>query len=220
MMRPGISLSVVLICVCLSGCESLLPASKPAPAAVVQPSFSVLDGYVEMLAALSSADRMRQSDVFYAAEQNHAQAPTTLNMLRFAMALAMTGHPNSDPVKGKRLLEQLMANPERISVGEQAMATTMLSIANEWLKMQAETRRLNATVDDRTRAQSNSERRLQAQAEEIIKLRKALDTAQQKLDAIKDIEKSISERSTTPTGTRDSGNRDSSSQTQTPSAGR
>lgn len=210
---------LLALCACLSACEALVPRTDPTPI-VSAPSSSVLDGYVEMLAALSSADRMRQSDVFYAAEKTHTQAPTTLNTLRFAMALAMPGHPNSDPVKGKRLLEQLMANPERISSGEQAIANTMLNIANEWLKMQAEVRRLNATVDDRTRAQSNSERRLQAQAEEMLKLRKALDTAQQKLDAIKDIEKSISERSTTPTGTRDSGNRDTPSQTQTPPASR
>jgi Skp family chaperone for outer membrane proteins len=219
MMQPATSLRLLLICACLSGCESLVPVTKPAPAVVTQPS-PVLDGYVDMLAALSSADPVRQSDVFYAAEQDHIQAPTTLNALRFAMALAMPGHPNSDPVKGKRLLEQVMANPERMSAGEQTISTTMLMIANEWLKMQAEMRRLNATVDDRTRAQSNSDRRLQAQAEELIKLRKALDAAQQKLDAIRDIEKSISERSTTPAGTRDSSNRDSTSQTQTPPAGR
>lgn len=219
MKRFCTSLHLLLLCACLSACESLVPVSKPAPAVIMQSS-SVLDGYVEMLAGLSSMDRVRQSDVFYAAEKNHAQAPTTLNVLRFAMALAMPGHPNSDPVKGKRLLEQVMANPERISLSEQAIATTMLNIAGEWLTMQAEIRRLNATVDDRTRAQSNSERRLQAQAEELVKLRKALDAAQQKLDAIRDIEKSISERSSTPTGTRDSGNRDSSSQTQTPPAGR
>ncbi len=220
MMQLGASLRLLLICLCLSGCESLVPAAKPPAPAVIVQSSSVLDGYVEMLSGLSSTDRVRQSDVFYAAEQNYIQAPTTLNVLRYAMALAMPGHPNSDPVKGKRLLEQVMASPERISVGEQAVATTMLTIANEWLKMQADMRRLNATVDDRTHAQSNSDRRLQAQTEELNKLRKALDAAQQKLDAIKDIEKSISERSTTPTGTRDSGNRDTPSQTQTPPAGR
>lgn len=219
MKQPGASLRLFLVCACLSGCESLAPVHNPAPAVIVQSS-SVLDGYVDMLAALSSADPVRQSDVFYAAEQSHTQAPTTLNVLRYAMALAMPGHPNSDPVKGKRLLEQVMANPERISIGEQGIATAMLNITDQWLKMQAEMRRLNATVDDRTRAQSNSERRLQAQTEELNKLRKALDAAQQKLDAIKDIEKSISERSTTPTGTRDSGNRDTPSQTQTPPAGR
>ncbi len=213
---------VLAACLCLGACESLsLAPITPAPVvAVQQPSSSVLDSYVEMLAALSGTDRARQSDVFYEVEKSQTQAPTTLNILRYAMALAIPGHPNADPVKGKRLLEQAMANPERISPSEQSVATTMLHIADQWLKMQAEMRRLTATVDDRTRAQSNWDRRFQAQVEEIAKLRKALDAAQQKLDAIKDIEKSISERSITPTGPRESGTRDSTSQTQTPPVSR
>lgn len=215
-------ISVLLACACLAACESMSwQPIKPAPVVTAQqPISSVLDSYIEMLATLSGGDRARQSDLFYEVEMNQTQAPTTLNVLRYAMALAVPGHPNSDPVKGKRLLEQAMANPERMSPGEQAIATTMLHIADQWLKMQAEMRRLAATVDDRTRTQSNSERRLQTQAEELIKLRKALDAAQQKLDAIRDIEKSISERSITPTGPRDSGTRDSTSQTQTPPVSR
>jgi len=205
----------------LSGCESLAPTKPAATTAVVTPVNSVLNGYVELLASLSSTDKVQQSDAFYAVEKAQTQAPTTLNVLRYAIALACPGHPNSDPVKGKRLLEQTLANPERVNSSEQAIAVTMLNIADQWLKTQAEMRRLAATVDDRTRTQSNSDRRFQAQTDEINKLRKALDEAQQKLDAIRDIEKSISERSTTPSGTRESGSRDTPpSQTQTPPASR
>ncbi len=212
--------SLWIACAFLSGCESLAPTKPATPIAAASPTNSVLEGYLDLLAALSSTDRVRQSDVFYEVEKTQTQAPTTLNVLRYAIALALPGHPNSDPVKGKRLLEQTLANPERINNSEQAVATTMLNIADQWLKTQAEMRRLAATVDDRTRSQSNSDRRYQAQAEEISKLRKALDAAQQKLDAIRDIEKSISERSTTPTGTRESGSRDTSSETKTPPASR
>lgn len=211
---------ILASCLWLGACESLTPV-RPAPAPPpTTPISTALDGYVQMLAALSAQDRVRQSDIFYETEKNQTLAPTTLNSLSYALALATPGHPNADPVKGKRLLEQVLSNPERMSSGEQALAITLLNIADQWLKMQAEIRRLAATVDDRTRTQSNSERRFQAQAEELAKLRKALDAAQQKLDAIRDIEKTISERSTTPTGTRDSSNRDTPSQTQTPPAGR
>lgn len=207
-------------CVLLSACESLAPP-KPVPTTTVVATVSTaLDGYIQMLADLSSQDKVRQSDVFYQVEKNQTLAPTTLNVLSYAMALAVPGHPNSDPVKAKRLLEQVLSNPERISVAEQSIATTMLNIADQWLKIQAEMRRLAATVDDRSRTQSNSDRRFQAQTEELIKLRKALDAAQQKLDAIRDIEKTISERSTTPPGTRESGTRDAPTQTQTPPASR
>ncbi|MGD9841388.1 MAG: hypothetical protein AB7U99_00550 [Steroidobacteraceae bacterium] len=158
--------------------------------------------YINMLASLSDDDVTKQIDTFYAVEQSNAQAPTTMNQLRYAIALASPGHPASDPVKAKKLLEQLLINPEKLSHGELTISKVMLNIAEQSLKLQAENRRLAATVDDRARTQSNSERRLQAQSEELIKIRKALDAAQQKLDAIKDIEKSISERSTSPTGAR------------------
>jgi uncharacterized protein YPO0396 len=95
----------------------------------------------------------------------------------------------------------------------------MLNSVDAWLKMQTENRRLAATVDERTRAQANSDRRAQAQAEEVAKLRKDLDTAQQKLDAIRDIERSIIERSATPSGNGKS-NRDSPVQTQSTTPGR
>jgi Skp family chaperone for outer membrane proteins len=211
---------MIALCLCLGACESLAPTKPVAVTTAALPAKSPLDGYVQMLAALSGQDRVRQSDVFYQVEKDQTLAPTTLNVLSYAMALVIPGHPNSDPIKGKRLLEEVLTNPERISVAEQSLAVTMLNIADQWLKMQAEMRRLAATVDDRTRTQSNSDRRSLAQAEEINKLRKALDAAQQKLDAIRDIEKSISERSTTPSGTRDSGNREPTTQTQTPPAGR
>jgi hypothetical protein len=210
------AISLLLTLVLISGCESLSPsvAPKTTPPVVVRADSMVTD-YLDLLAKLSGADIAQQSDAFYSVEQSNLQAPTTMNQLRYAIALALPGHPASDPVKGKRLLEQLLINPEKLGAGEVTLSKSMLNIAEQWLKLQADNRRLAATVDDRTRSQSNSERRFQAQSEELIKLRKALDAAQQKLDAIKDIEKSISERSTTPTGTRDSGNRDTTNQTQT-----
>jgi hypothetical protein len=212
--------ALLIACGWLGGCESLLPL-KPAPTPVVTPPVtSVLDGYVAMLAILSGQDKVKQSDVFYEVEKNQTLTPTTLNLLSYALALTIPGHPNSDLMKGKRLLEQVLSNPERISSTEQSLAMIMLNSADQGLKAQAEMRRLSATVDDRTRTQSNSERRFQAQADEINRLRKALDAAQQKLDAIRDIEKSISERSTSPTGTRDTGSRDSPAQTQTPPVSR
>lgn len=178
------------------------------------------DPYVSLMAELSGTDPAHQSDVMYDVEKNYTQAPTTLNTLRYAIALAVPGHPASNPQQAKKLLEQLLATPERMSSAELAVAKTMLNISDQRLKLDADNRRLAATVDDKVRAQANSDRRIQMQADEIAKLRRALDAAQHKLDAIKDIERSISERSPSSLGTRDPNSRDSTSQTQTAPAGR
>lgn len=208
-----------LLSVLLTACTPL--ASKPTQPPP-QPVMNVtpLDNYLEMLSALCGTDRARQSDVFYEVEKNFIQAPTTANSLRYGLALSVPGHPASDAAKGKRLLEELTATPERLSDTERALSVLLITVSDDALKLSADNRRLSATVDDRNKAQANFDRRAQAQNDELARLRKALDAAQQKLDAIRNIERSISERSTSPIGTREPGNRDTATQTQTPPAGR
>ena len=126
------------------------------------------------------------------------------------------GHPASNPQEGKRLLETLLATPERMTQQERSLAAVLLHETEARLKLEAENRRLLATLDDRGRSQANSDKRVQAQIEENARLRRALAEAQQKLDAIKEIERSIIERSPTPPGSRDA----TSSETQSPPTGR
>jgi hypothetical protein len=182
------------------------------------PADSAVNPYLSTMERLATGDPAQQTDVFYDVEHGYTNAPTTSNTLRYALALTTPGHPATDVVKGKKLLEQLLATPERLDASERMLAEVLLKHADAKLQLQAENRRLLATVDERTKAQANSERRAQSQAEENARLRKALDEARQKLDAIRDIERSIIERSPTtprsPTGTREP------AETQSPPAGR
>lgn len=208
-------------CLLLAGCASL-GSREPPPRTIVAPPASSVEPYLDLMRTLAIGDPARQSDAFYEVEKNYTQAPTTMNTLRYALALAIPGHPAFNPTQGKTLLEQLLARPELLSGGEFSLANIMLNDVDAWLKMQTENRRLTATVDERTRAQANSERRAQTQAEETARLRKELDAAQQKLDAIKDIERSIIERSTTSPGVQSGtkSNRDAPAQTQSTAPGR
>ncbi len=160
--------------------------------------------YLDTLNRLANGNPTQQADVFYEVERDYTGAPTTASTLRYALTLVTPGHPASDPVRGKKLLEQLLANSERLAPAERNLAAFLVKDTDSRLQLQAENRRLTATVDERTRGQANFDRRTQTLAEENARLRKLLDEAQQKLDAIKSIERSISERSsTTPTGNRD-----------------
>ena len=152
----------------------------------------------------------------YEVEREYTRAPTTASTLRYAVALVTPGHPASSPSEGKRLLETLLATPERMTQDERTLAAVLLHETNVRLKLEAENRRLLATIDDRSRTQANSDKRIQAQIEENARLRRALAEAQQKLDAIKEIERSIIERSPTPPGNRDA----APSETQSPPASR
>jgi len=205
------------VCVLASGCELIEPATQaPAPVAVQAPSDEGVRKYLETINGLASTDPARQADVFYAVEREYTRAPTTTSTLQYAAALATPGHPSARPQEGKRMLEALLATPERLVPAERSLVAALLHETNAWLKLDAENRRLLATLDDRGRSQANSDKRAQAQAEEIARLRRALAEAQQKLDAVKEIERSLIERSSTPPGSRDA----NPSETQSPPTSR
>lgn len=186
----------------LSGCQ--LPIHRVAPLpAVIETNENPVRTYLETMNALASMDPARQADEFYTVEREYTRAPTTSNTLRYAVALATAGHPANDLGEAKRLLETLLAMPERMTADERVLAAVVLNGTNAQLKLDAENRRLLATLDDRGRSQANSDKRVQAQIEENARLKRALAEAQQKLDAIKEIERSIIERSPTPPGNRD-----------------
>jgi hypothetical protein len=211
------SLLAVGACVLATGCELIQPAVEaPTPVAVQAPSDEGVRKYLEIINGLASTDPARQADVFYEVEREYARAPTTTSTLQYAAALVTPGHPASKPQEGKRLLEALLATPERLVPAERSLVAALLHETNAWLKLDAENRRLLATLDDRGRSQANSDKRAQAQAEEVARLRRALAEAQQKLEAVKEIERSFIERSSTPPGSRDA----NPSETQSPPTSR
>ena len=207
--RTGL-LSVCLAGLLLQGCQLVeqlrggaqANAAANAPANPI-PASGNAPAYLDIMNNLSTPDPARQADLFYEVEREYTRAPTTASTLRYAVALVTPGHPASSPSEGKRLLETLLATPERLTQDERTLAAVLLHETDVRLKLEAENRRLLATLDDRSRSQANSDKRIQAQIEENARLRRALAEAQQKLDAIKEIERSIIERSPTPPGNRD-----------------
>jgi hypothetical protein len=211
-------MSLVLACIFASGCTLMEARQEPPPAtAIIKPSEDSLSNvYLDTMSGLASTDPARQADVFYEVEREYTRAPTTASTLRYAVALITPDHPASRPTEGKKLLETLLATPERMTPSERTLALVLIHETNARLKLEAENRRLAATLDDRGRSQANSDKRVQAQLEENARLRRALAEAQQKLDAIKEIERSIIERSPTPPGNRDA----ATSETQSSSTSR
>jgi hypothetical protein len=192
------------VCACglVSACNALetkRPQEKP-----VIVSAAIEDAprtYLETMNGLAISDPARQADIFYEVERDYTRTPTTTNTLRYAAALVTPGHPAANLPEGKKLLEALLASPERMSASERTLASVLLSATNEYLQLLVENRRLLETLDSRTRTQTTVDKRAQAQSEENARLRRALADAQQKLDAIKEIERTIIER--TPPGGRD-----------------
>jgi hypothetical protein len=86
---------------------------------------------------------------------------------------------------------------------ERALAGAFLRAAEDRMVLAAENRRLQQEAATRERERTTAtERRLRAEIEENQRLRRALDDARKKLEAVSQLERSITERGGTATGTQ------------------
>jgi len=183
------------------GLESSFARQKP-PAPVVadnaSQNLSPITPLLEMMSSLPQGDPARQAEMFQAAKDAAELTPTTSNKLRYALALATPGFSGSDPVAAQRQLSELLARPETLLPVERLLAMIELKEVEQRLILQAENQRMRdeaARDDSRDKLQALN-RRLAAESDENVKLRKALDEARAKLEAITHIERSINDRGT------------------------
>jgi len=155
--------------------------------------------YLASLQALQSAPPAAQAEMFQSAKGAADATPTTMNRLRYALMLGLPAHAASDPVAARRQLSELLARPESMLPAERALAAIMLASVDDRLVRIAETRRLEQDVSlkdkDRT---AGLQKRLQTEQDENARLRRALEDAQKKLDAVTAVERSITGRGNPP----------------------
>jgi hypothetical protein len=176
-------------------------ASKtPAPVAPEhpQPDISPVAPLLEMMSNLPQGDPARQAEIFQQAKDAAELQPTTSNRLRYALALATPGYSGADAVAAQRQLAELLARPETLLPVERLLATVELKEVEQRLILQAENSRMRDTVPNDTHDKLQAiNRRLAAETDENAKLRKALDEARAKLEAVTHIEqRSVTDRGT------------------------
>ena len=169
------------------------PPSEPER----QPECAAITPILELMSDLPKGDPARQAELFQSAKDAASLSPTTSNRLKYALALAMPGHSGSDPVAAQRQLSELLARPETLLADERLLALVELQEVDQRLVLQAENQRLRdeALHDSKDKLQAVN-RRLQAEMDDNTRLRKALDEARAKLDAVTHIERSINDRGT------------------------
>jgi hypothetical protein len=152
---------------------------------------------LDMMSTLPQGDPARQAELFQSAKDAAALSPTTSNKLKYALALATPGYSGSDPVAAQRQLAELLARPETLLPVERLLALVELKEVEERLILLAENTRMRdeAPHDSHEKLQAVN-RRLAAESDENARLRKALDEARAKLEAVTHIERSINDRGT------------------------
>ena len=187
----------------ISACGPGSPFARQKQNAPAEPDrapqdLSAIAPLLEMMSSLPQGDPARQAEVFQSAKDAAELTPTTSNRLRYALALATPGYSGSDPVAAQRQLSELLARPETLLPVERLLALVELREVEQRLILQAENRRMrdDATHDDSRDKLLATNRRLAAESDENVKLRKALDEARAKLEAVTHIERSINDRGT------------------------
>jgi hypothetical protein len=200
-MQRSICLSVGLL---LAGCNAMTGTMRAPPAPVHSDNgaedrdavAAVLMGSTfQNMQRLTQAAPAEQAEILAGARTAFERSPQGSVQLRYALLLAVPGHPGRDPALAQTLLRQLAAQPETLVPVERAVALTELAQLDRELNLTAENDRLQleAQRSDRER-NATIQRRLQAEMDENVRLRKQVEDAQTKLDAIANIERNLTDR--------------------------
>ncbi len=184
----------------LTGCLSASEPRDPVPMAPAAPppDAGVISALLELMSALPQGDPASQAELFESTKNAAESSPTSTNRLRYALALATPNFGGSDPVAAQRQLAELLARPETLLPAERYLAVVQLREVEQRLILQAENKRMR---DEPPREESHDKlqalsRRLTAESDENARLRKALDEARAKLEAVTHVERSINDRGT------------------------
>jgi hypothetical protein len=182
------SLGALSACGGMTGLGRAKPAQPVESAGPPQDAAALLP-LLEMMSTLPQGDPARQAELFQSAKDAAELTPTTSNRLRYALALATPGYSGSNPVAAQRQLSELLARPETLVPVERLLATVALKQVELTLVLQAENKRMRDDIphDSHDKEQALN-RRLTAEQDENAKLRKQLDEARAKLEAVTHIE--------------------------------
>jgi hypothetical protein len=210
--RPDQNLKYPVVCgallLLLTGCSLGATGGRPkvpAPSQITESHESLLVAdYLRTLSHLIEAGNAEQAEIVDSARRAVSVDGTTANRLKLALMLAAPGHAGSNAADARSQLTELLAAPERLLPLERALATVMLATANSRAATDAENQRLRSDANRQDRERINTlTRRVQALADENEQLRKSLDEASAKLDAIATLERQMSgERRPSSTGAK------------------
>jgi len=158
------------------------------PAALTDDGQIVAD-YLVTLDRLGRGGAAEQAEILEATRSAYLADPSTQKRLRYAFVLAVPGHAASDPAGARVLLGEALATPETLLPSEHALADLMVRDLDARLALTREndTLRSGSTAQDDNRI-ADLNRRLQAETTEKERLRRELERAEAKLEAIATLE--------------------------------
>ncbi len=188
-----LALALALAATLATGCSTVDDLSgrrkQESPAAPALDDGQVVAGYLAMLERLSRGGMAEQTEILDSSRSAYLEDSSTRNRLRYAFVLAVPGHAGADTVGARKLLGEALASPETLLASERALAELMARDLDARLALAQEnaTLRADTTNGERDRI-ANLNRRLQQETAEKERLRRELEEARAKLDAIAALE--------------------------------
>jgi hypothetical protein len=201
MLHSGRAAAALTSALLLAGCaavggphETQPPRAERGPEDRDAVAALLLANAFQAMQRLVQAAPAEQAELMADARAAYERTPQGGAQLRYALLLATPGHPARDPVKAQTLLRDLAATPEALVPIERAVTLVELAQLDRELGLTAENERLSAEEarNDHDRIVA-TQRRLQAELDENSRLRKQVEDAQAKLDAIAKIERNAGE---------------------------
>lgn len=151
--------------------------------------------YLTEMYRLASGDPATQAEIFADSQSAATLTPNPSSRLRLALVLATPGHPETDPEQAQDIFRDLLSQAELMSPGEISLATIHLGNVEQSLMLGRETDRLR---DQSSRSANTEQRAIEQRIARVEaenrRLRESLAEAEQKLEAITTIERSIREQ--------------------------
>ena len=196
----NVAVTVVTVAL-LSGCaqtKNLMSSMRKSPPP--QGESGILgapeaDQYLQELSSLAAGDPATQAEIFADAHSRATLTPGPQTNLRYALVLATPGHVESDPEQAQSMLREILTQTELMTQAEIALATIHLKAVETLIVSNSEARRLRASTSRAAQTQeAAAAQRLATVEAENRRLRRELEDAEEKLEAITSIERSIREQ--------------------------
>ncbi|MBT8106943.1 MAG: hypothetical protein KJP17_01815 [Gammaproteobacteria bacterium] len=150
------------------------------------------DAYLDELYDLVAGDARKQAAIFEDASSSARLTPNPSSKLRLGLVLATPGHAAYDPARAQGVLRDVLSQAELLTQAETALATVQLRNAERLVGVTSEAARERDATSRAAQAEEQAlSRRVAAAETENRRLRAELEDAQQKLEAITSIERSI-----------------------------
>jgi hypothetical protein len=198
-MRPERLLAVILAACAVAGCKSVddwsgLKRGKSATPVSQTDDGQLVAQYLATLDRLGRGGTAQQAEIVEATRSAYLADPSTQKRLRYAFVLAVPGHAASDPTGARSLLGEALATPETLLPSERALADLMVRDLDARLALTRENETLrNGDNDEDDNLIADLNRRLQAETAEKDRLRRELERAEAKLEAIATLEGSATQ---------------------------